>query len=43
VTVEDAYTVPIVEIQSVEFSSAGLQGLPSQAPGGHINLLSLQG
>jgi len=43
VTVEDAYTVPIAEIQSVEFASAGLQGLPTQAPGGHLNLLSLYG
>lgn len=43
VTVEDAYTVPIAEIQSVEFASPGLQGLPTQAPGGHLNLLSLFG
>lgn len=43
VTVQDAYTVPIAEIQSVEFASPGLQGLPAQAPGGHINLLSLHG
>jgi peptide/nickel transport system substrate-binding protein len=43
VTVEDAYTVPIAEIQSVEFASPGLHGLPSQAPGGHLNLLSLYG
>ena len=41
VTVRDAYTVPIAEIQSVEFASTGLQGLPTQAPGGHLNLLSL--
>jgi ABC-type transport system substrate-binding protein len=43
VTVQDAYTVPIATIQSVEFARAGLQGLPAQAPGGHINLLSLNG
>jgi ABC-type transport system substrate-binding protein len=43
VTVKDAYTVPIAEIQSVEFASPGLQGLPTQAPGGHLNLLSLYG
>jgi peptide/nickel transport system substrate-binding protein len=43
VTVQDAYTVPIAMIQSVEFASAGLQGLPTQAPGGHLNLLSLYG
>ena len=43
VTVQDAYTVPIAEIESVEFARAGLQGLPAQAPGGHINLLSLHG
>ncbi len=43
VTVEDAYTVPIVQIQSVEFASPGLAGLPSRAPGGHLNLLSLHG
>jgi len=43
VTVQDAYTVPIAEIQSVEFASPGLQGLPTQAPGGHLNLVSLSG
>ena len=43
VTVQDAYTVPIAMIQSVEFASSGLQGLPTQAPGGHLNLLSLYG
>jgi peptide/nickel transport system substrate-binding protein len=43
VTVQDAYTVPIAEIQSVEFARSGLQGLPTQAPGGHLNLLSLHG
>lgn len=43
VTVQDAYTVPIAMIQSVEFASPGLQGLPTQAPGGHLNLLSLYG
>jgi peptide/nickel transport system substrate-binding protein len=43
VTVQDAYTVPIVAIQSVEFASPGLKGLPTQAPGGHLNLLSLHG
>jgi len=40
-TVQDAYTVPIAEIESVEFASPALKGLPSQAPGGHVNLLSL--
>jgi hypothetical protein len=43
VTVQDAYTVPIAEIESVEFASPSLQGLPIQAPGGHVNLLSLHG
>jgi peptide/nickel transport system substrate-binding protein len=43
VTVKDAYTVPIAQIQLVEFASPGLQGLPGQAPGGHVNLLSLHG
>ncbi|MFY9887793.1 MAG: ABC transporter substrate-binding protein [Streptosporangiaceae bacterium] len=41
VTVQDAYTVPIAEIESVEFASTGLKGLPTQAPGGHLDLLSL--
>jgi hypothetical protein len=43
VTVTDAYTVPIAEIQSVEFASSSLKGLPDQAPGGHLNLVSLSG
>lgn len=43
VTVQDAYTVPIAMIQSVEFARSSLQGLPVQAPGGHLNLLSLYG
>jgi ABC-type transport system substrate-binding protein len=43
VTVQDAYTVPIAQIESVEFASPGLKGLPDQAPGGHLNLLSLSG
>jgi peptide/nickel transport system substrate-binding protein len=43
VTVQDAYTVPIAQIESVEFASSSLQGLPDQAPGGHLNLLALSG
>lgn len=40
VAVKQAYTVPVVEIDTVVFSH-GVSGIPSQLPGAHLNVVEL--
>lgn len=41
ITIKQGYVVPVADIRSVTFASQGIDGLPTQLPGGHLNLVDV--